>query len=157
MVYIRKANSSDAEKIWNLRTEAIGGISEEFYNKMDINKWVNAKKPNDFSDFVEKVNFFVAQINDEIIGTGFIDLNKQEIGAIFVSPEHQRKGVASLIFERIENEAKEAKLKKLTCEATLNAVKFYESLGFYIINKQKYKHADGFELDCYLMEKTIKV
>ncbi|WP_033067746.1 GNAT family N-acetyltransferase [Thalassospira australica] len=51
-----------------------------------------------------------------------------------VDPDHARKGVASMLFDRCVTDAQQANgVTRFECYSTLSARRFYESLGFRVI------------------------
>jgi hypothetical protein len=55
----------------------------------------------------------------------------------------------------MESQAKLAKLNYLWLVSTLNAELFYASAGFNSQGRSKWKHPNGFELDCVNMSKEL--
>ncbi|NJK87526.1 MAG: GNAT family N-acetyltransferase [Bacteroidales bacterium] len=92
----------------------------------------------------------VAVENEKIVGTGNITGN--EINAVYVDPRYQQSGIGKMIVNALLNKAKENNHPKVVLDATLNAKKFYDSLGFITLEKltQVVKNAN---LDYYKMEK----
>ncbi|WP_417835823.1 GNAT family N-acetyltransferase [Thalassospira tepidiphila] len=51
-----------------------------------------------------------------------------------VDPDHARKGIASMLFDRCVSDAKASEnVTRFECYSTLTARRFYESLGFRVI------------------------
>ncbi len=132
---ILAAKKEDSSKIWEIRSKSIKGISHEFYTQEEINAWYNNELPPDFDELITKLDWLVASFNGEIVGTGFLDAEKSEIGAIFVDPNYQRKGIGIKILRELEQIAKYKKISILYLDATLSAVEFYKSAGFLPIEK----------------------
>ena len=106
-----------------------------YYNLEDFNKTIN-----EFNDL------FVAETDNreedksnikEIIGVGGWQINPDDpkegvVRCMFVEPDLHSKGIGLKLLKVIENQAK-VHVSKLTLESSLNAVKFYEKLGYIVI------------------------
>lgn len=129
-----------AFEIWDLEkcAKLIKETSEQF-NREDFTQW-NEKEFFDFFDsqknkenlikFFEESDVYVA-INqkNEII---WVLRVKNRIKSFFVVNEHQRKGVATALFNYYLNTLKKWEYKNLTVLSSTYAVKFYDSLWFVI-------------------------
>ena len=98
-------------------------------------------------DQIKERKYFVCEDKSKIIGIGSFD-NEGIVRTMYILPNYQNKGVGSLIFERIEQDAKNDKMKKLSLYAHPRVFNFYKKHGFKIIKKM----SSGL----YLMEKKLK-
>lgn len=90
----------------------------------------------------EKATILVAEENNQIVG--FIDFwmveNEMSIIEIAVKKDWRRKGIATQLFENIE----EGRVIHLEVRASNTpAKKFYEKLGFQVIGVRNKYYADG--------------
>lgn len=134
---IRRANKADSNQVWNVRSKAIKGINPEFYTPDEIDAWYHNEIPPNFSDVITKLDWIVAEDNEQIVGTGFLDADKAEIGAIFVDPQYQRNGIGMRILKEIEAIAKRKQLATLFLDATLSSVDFYKAAGYETTERSK--------------------
>lgn len=126
----------------------------KYYNLEDFRE-----KINDFNDL------FVAESENgldekshikQIIGVGGWQINESSdpkegvVKCMFVEPELHGKGIGLKLLEVIENRVK-GLISKLTLEASLNAVKFYEKLGYIAIGTKDHGKFGYVEL----MEKDL--
>ena len=65
-----------------------------------------------------------------LIGTGF--LLHDEIGGVYVHPDHQRNGVGRLVVDILINKAKENRLNYVWLDSTPLAKSLYLNLGFSV-------------------------
>jgi len=154
-IFLRKANRSDDIGMWLVRTAAINDIGEKYYPRSEIAKWASVEMPKKFGEIVERDDWYVAVQGDEIVATGLLDVSGKSLGAIFVRPDQQRKGLATMMLSKLEDVARDKGIDRLTLESTLNAFEFYEKNGFSIVKRSKYRLQNGYELDCIVMEKRI--
>jgi GNAT superfamily N-acetyltransferase len=104
---------------------------------------------------INDLDVVVAEHHGQIIGWGFLDKNVSRVEALFVDPDFQRRGIASRIFAVLEKLARAAGIQSLEISSTLNAVSFYEHVGFARCRRTEYHHPDGFSLDCFAMVKEL--
>lgn len=79
--------------------------------------------------------------------TGFID-------RLYVHKDYQRKGVASLLLKRLEEEARKLGIAELTMEASLLLKPLAERQGFEVVQEHK-KVLRGVEFITYFMSKKL--
>lgn len=72
----------------------------------------------------------VAERDGEVVGWGSVHLDRGVLAATFVAPDHAGRGIGRAVVDRLEAAAAEAGVETLTVPASLNAVGFYEALGF---------------------------
>jgi len=78
---------------------------------------------------------------------GYIDL-------AFVDTVHQRRGVGTLLYAQIEAWAREARIERLSAEASLMIRGLFEQQGWTIVQEQRINRA-GVTLTNFLMEKRL--
>jgi GNAT superfamily N-acetyltransferase len=72
----------------------------------------------------------VAEEDGQIPGFGVLDLGRSLINATYVSPKAVRRGIGRSLVEAMESAAKQGGVSQLHLNSTLNAVPFYERLGY---------------------------
>lgn len=93
--------------------------------------------------------------NNEVLAVCRMQLNSPEIAQLrymAVSPNMQGKGLGKIIIQFLEDKSKEIGAKKVILHARENAVPFYKSCGYSIVEKS-YLLFD--EIQHYLMEKHV--
>jgi len=101
--------------------------------------------------------FYVAEVDNEIVGyvVGLIEYgNIGHIISIAVHPKWRRKGIASKLLMKIEEEFKRRNIKIFVLEVEVNnkpAISLYEKHGYRIIDVIKRYYPGG--EDAYLMIK----
>jgi [ribosomal protein S18]-alanine N-acetyltransferase len=140
---IREYRSEDLQKVLNifrLNTPAYFSPGEEkdliFYLENEID------------------NYFLLELNDEIIGCGGINFCEDKtLGKLswdFLHPEFQGQGHGTFLVEHRISKLKESAVKKIMVRTSQHAYKFYEKAGFTLVDKSKDYWAPGFDL--YTME-----
>ena len=82
-----------------------------------------------FIDMVEKY-FYVVIDNNQIVGTGAINIENGKNDAVFIHPDRMRKGIGKMIIDFLEGIARHHGLGSINLESTLNAAEFYRVCGF---------------------------
>jgi predicted GNAT family N-acyltransferase len=121
---IEPNSSQEWEKYYNLRYEIL---------RKPWNQPVTSTK-----DEAENISVHLLMMdeNGEAVAAGRLQLNSKDEGQIrsmAVREDMQGKGLGKKIIERIEEIAREKKLKRITLDARINAVKFYERNGYRVV------------------------
>ncbi|OHB83535.1 MAG: hypothetical protein A2Z38_11365 [Planctomycetes bacterium RBG_19FT_COMBO_48_8] len=95
----------------------------------------------------------VVEKNNQIIGTGTIV--GDEIMRVFVNPAFQKRGVGKLIMRRLEQKAVSAGIEVLKLDASLPSKRFYELLGYVLLEETFVEVENNKRLDYYKMQKTL--
>ncbi len=74
----------------------------------------------------------------QVVGVGGVHLEDGRLLGIFVHPDRAGEGIGRALFGDIEARARTAGLDALTIHSALNAVGFYEAVGF-----ERVEDADG--------------
>ncbi|MCA9398098.1 GNAT family N-acetyltransferase, partial [candidate division WWE3 bacterium] len=101
---LRPYKNSDLESVAHLFTASIHGLAIDHYDAAQRAAW--APQPPDLSEWNERLNGLhtvVAEDDDNELA-GFLSYAMNGyIGLLYVSPRHPRRGVASLLYRKIES------------------------------------------------------
>ena len=84
--------------------------------------------PQKIAEISRVSDFFVAQKNKKVVGTG--RLKGEKIATLYVDPKYQRNGIGTLIINYLIKRARRKNLGKVYVESLLQSVSFYEKKGF---------------------------
>lgn len=154
MLKIEKANRKDAQTALEIRNAAILNQCVGHYSMEILKDWTSGGLSDEFMDAVE-ANCYVAIEDKQIVGTGMVNIETGKIDAIFVHPDHMRKGIGKKIIAFLEGMALTRGLETLALQSTLNAAAFYRACGFAGNKVDTYTTSRGVSLDCIPMTKTI--
>ena len=152
---IRLATAKEALAIWQIRTDAILASCIADYPAEVVSKWANSPMPQGFDKILLKLKALVFVQDGKLLGFGFIDVETGCLEALFVAPESHGCGVGKAIARELELQAIAAGLKSLSLSSALNALCFYQSLGYLAKSQTTWQHPLGFELACVPMSKTL--
>jgi N-acetylglutamate synthase-like GNAT family acetyltransferase len=113
--------------------------------------------PEDFEEVIHSMKFLVAEREGRLVGFGFLDPASARIEALFVDPVCQGRGIGKRLLDSLEMVARDSGAVALRLSSTLNAVEFYRTAGFRVVQEATYHHAGGLELACTHMEKRLSV
>ncbi len=124
---VRKARISDAERIQYLINE---------YAKLGL------MLPRSIQSIYENIrDFWVYEEGEEVLGVCALTIfwsDLAEIRSLAVDPKHTGRGIGTALVKRALSEAKEFGIPRIF---TLTyQVKFFEKLGFKVIDKEKLPH-----------------
>jgi len=80
---------------------------------------------------------------DGVVGAGGVHLEDGRLLGVFVHPDRVGQGVGRALFEDIEVRARAAGLGTLTIHSALNAVGFYEAVGFEAVEGAEERATSG--------------
>ena len=136
-IKFEKPNPSDYNEIHNVMKISANEISRKAYHnevRIIFDNYYYDRNPEYIKQTLEDSNNYtmVAKSDERIIG--FIQLEvKNDTGTIrflYILPGFEGKSVGSRLFGLIKEKAIEMKIERLFLESTLNAVTYYEKLGF---------------------------
>jgi GNAT superfamily N-acetyltransferase len=129
-ITIRRARQKDRGAIWQVHTRAIREVCKSHYSERELQIWTDVLKPDRYEEQIRKGPFYVAVEGESIIAFGNLNQKSGEIEALYVDPDHVRRGVGMRILQALENVALDSGLKLLRLSSSLNAVRFYEMAGY---------------------------
>ena len=146
---LREYIPSDVDQLAELFHQTVHSVNGKEYSTEQLHAWANGKV--DLQEwnrsFLEHYTI-VAVENDRIVGFGDIDRSGY-LDRLYVHKDHQRKGIASAICDRLEQQAGK---QIITTHASITARPFFERRGYRVIRRQKVVRC-GIELTNYVMEK----
>jgi GNAT superfamily N-acetyltransferase len=134
MLKIRRAVRDDATRIMLVRREAILAKAAVHYDQLILNDWAGSIDITDRVAHIKKkisdpnCIVVVAEAGDEIIGFAMAVPSKNELQALYTRP-NPIGHVGQALLAAVEDLAFEA-AEFLTCDASLNAERFYKANGY---------------------------
>lgn len=148
---IIRANPSDAKRLTEiaLKSKAFWGYSDEL-----IESW--REELTITSKMISSSHIFKFIVDDRTVGFYFLNPPKEksiELEMLFVLPEYIGNGIGKQLLQHSFKEAINLNAKTMTLLADPNAVRFYESKGFYKISQKQSSIAGRF---LPVMQKDLK-
>ncbi|OEC93126.1 MULTISPECIES: GNAT family N-acetyltransferase [unclassified Rhizobium] len=150
---VRPYEADDAEATIDIFLRAIREVASKDYNPAQIAAWSKVDDAEKWAQYRASRPTWLAMDGSKPIG--FTDLKSDGcLDMMFISPDHQGKGVASLLLATVENAAREQGLQRIFTEASLTARPFFERKGFVVVTAQQVEKR-GQIFSNFLMEKTL--
>lgn len=152
---IRKFQKSDVVQIAQLFHDTIRQVNIGDYSENQVKAWA----PDDiyFRDWAREClqkYTFVAE-EDGII-TGFAELEEDgRIDCFYCHKNYQQQGIGKLLYQRLEDKAKELLLARMYAEVSITAKPFFLKMGFTVLRQQEVTIRRE-KLINYIMEKWLK-
>ena len=156
-VRFRQAETTDAQTLWWTKHAAIDGIDTVDYTTRELRAWKpDGEAVSDFQRAIESDTFdaIIAEMDGETAGYAVLNIADERIDAVFVHPEYTRQGIATSLVRQLENRARMRNISGLTIVSSLNAVPFYESVG-YDQDRRKIRTINGVDLEFVVMKKEL--
>jgi putative acetyltransferase len=152
---IRDATQQDLRDVAAVHRASILGLCAQHYSVVQLSEWTDALRPEGYAALLATSEFLVAEQDGELLGFGILKLSGSLINAIYVSPRAVRRGVGRRLHEAMEGIARQQGATRLQLSSTLNAVPFYEDLGYLQNGAGTNRLPTGVELPCILMTKDL--
>ena len=150
---VKRYEASDAQATIDIFLRAIREIASKDYGPEQIAAWAKVEDVGVWAQYRASRPTWLAL--DGSTPIGFADLKSDGcLDMMFVSPDYQSKGVASLLLSTVEAAAQKQGLRRIFTEASLTARPFFERKGFVVLTGQRIEKR-GQILSNFLMEKAI--
>ena len=152
-ISVRPYLPSDADATADIFFRAIREVAARDYSPTQINAWARIDDRAQWAIRRSSRPGWIAELACKPVGftdlvpNGYLDL-------MFVHPEYQGLGVASILLARVEQEARELRLDRIHTEASITARPFFERRGFRVLKSQQVEKR-GEILSNFLMDKTL--
>ncbi len=155
MTTVREAGDGDRRAIATLHEASIQAFGPEAYTGEQVEAWASGKDPEGYPIGEEGSYLVVAEREDGVAGFGHLVVPDREVTAVYVDPDHARRGVGTAILEELASEADDRELDELSLVASRNAVGFYERRGWERVENLTHETTGGIELECVAMERSL--
>ncbi|MFH1295361.1 MAG: GNAT family N-acetyltransferase [bacterium] len=152
---IEKLKNKDVSGVVRIHRDCISKTNSLVYPSDVITKWVSQVTEHKVQNQLDDSNWHVIKEGGIIVGFCQYDLNSGELCQIQVSPEYQGKGYGRSLYDFIEDNFKTCKETKIVLNSTLNAVLFYEKMGFKQINNIAFPLDHSITINMIKMEKQL--
>lgn len=150
---IRKLVKSDIDACIALFRDTVQIINAADYTEAQRNAWISRGADQKRWASLLKNIAYVAEYEGQIVGFG--DITPQGyFDRLFIHKDFQRKGVASALIKKLEQEAKALGVKEIYAEVSITAKPLAEAFGYHVC-KQQIKEINGEKLINFVMKKTL--
>lgn len=156
MLDIKRATRDDADHAFEIRREAILSQCIGAYSAEQMALWTRGTAADGYSALMDKP-FYLGCVNGKPVATGMLDLDNNEVGALFVRPSYTGRGYGKAMLDHLEHVARARAIEEVVLDATLNAASFYRACGYVGDEQAVYHSPSGLTLACVPMVKRLLV
>lgn len=148
---IREYIADDSSSLVKILHQAVHNIPTDIYTREQQNAWA---PDSILGQSLDLTKAWVCLIDDAI--AGYIDFvpSKGYINYLYTHPHYQRKGIASLLYQKVEAEAIKLQIEKLTVDASKVALPFFLHKGF-TLERENIVERKGVEMINFTASKII--
>lgn len=147
-VDIRQYQQSDCKELTELFYNTVHTVNAKDYTKEQLNVWATGQVDLEKWDLSLQEHYSVVAVENNVI-VGFGDIDKTGyLDRLFVHADHQGKGIATAICDRLEQFVK----KNVTTHASITARPFFEKRGYKVVKEQQVER-QGIFLTNYVIVK----
>ena len=154
MIELKAFRASDVDAVVSLFTQTVHAVNAQDYSEGQLDAWAPQHPDREaWTNRLEGQYTQLAWQDGKLLGFGTLT-EKGLVDFLFIHHAHQREGLASLIYLRLEFEAYQKGISRLFTEASITARPFFEKMGFRVVFPQE-KEVRGMVLTNYVMEKDL--
>jgi len=155
-IVIRAAFPDDATTILALHEAAVRGErGAGRYDDAQIEAWARRHTPAEIRERIATRTFFIAERDTRAVAYAQLDVAAATVRSVYVAPQDSRKGVGRRLVEAMVATARASGLRELELDASLNAVPFYEALGFRTVGSHDHCVRGGPAMPCVHMARRL--
>ena len=159
MITLRPLSIDDLSSARYIHSAAFAGSASDCYSPGDIQAFDTFVRSPRYADLLLGNNAIAAWMGREMVGTAAWSPGERHsptarIIVVAVRPLFTGEGIGRLLVDHIEEEARSAGFRALEVSATLNAVGFFEDLGFRIVRNGGWALPLGHEIPVTFMRKA---
>lgn len=152
---IRPATVSDIPELTELYKNTVLFVNRKDYSAEEVEDWASCGDNVEHWDELFAEQYYIVAENNQGKIVGFASINNTGyMHTLFVHKDFQHQGIASLLYQTLEQYAKEKGAERITSEVSITARPFFEKQGFVVDEEQKRK-ANKLWLTNYKVGKVI--
>lgn len=153
---IRPARADDAESIRQIHVSSVHALCGGHYSPQQLIALLGGRDAADYRAAIDDLGEYVVVAEDPRSRlTGFAALYSAEVRAVYAAPDAVR-GTGRLLLAALESEALRRHVGALTLSSSLNALGFYEAMGYRRVSPALLTLADGVSMAVWSMSKRLR-
>jgi putative acetyltransferase len=159
-VEVRRAVPADAEAMLRAHHAAVHRTAKAWYSPEILEAW-GAKLEDSYDQLQAEIAdagriVLVAEADAHVAGFGMVVPSDRELRAVYVHPDHGRRGVGTAILKELEALAIARGVERLDLVSSLNAEAFYSRHGYEVLERTVHRLRSGHEMACVKMVKNLQ-
>lgn len=127
---IYSLEKEDIPTVVRIHKNCVSKTNSLTYSADVIGEWLKQITPKSVQNQLNNSKWCVIKEGGVIVGFCQYNLEDGELYQIQIDPDHQGKGYGKSLYNFVESDFKKHEKTKITLNSTLNAVPFYEKMGF---------------------------
>lgn len=149
-IEIRKATLDDREALFQIHMNSVRTLCVSHYSKNQIERWFEGRSSADYTGAIEYGGEWIASVQDGPVA--FVEFFARSISMLYVHSAASGRGIGRLLMEHALA-TMPGDQGRISLEALLNAVLFYEKFGFEKVGDGQLRRASGLIVETVLMER----
>ena len=125
---IRCAEAADEAALADIRRSAILGLAVAAMSMEQAETWAARAAPDRIARAIREHDVWVAALDAAAIG--WVEVDRDHLAALYVSPSCARRGVGSALLARAETSMRNSGYATARLESSQNALEFYFRRGY---------------------------
>lgn len=130
MINIRKIEPKDYQQTSEMIISSIKESFKTLYSEKLIAEFCDKYSVDKIEKRIMDMQLFVAEEDEKQTILGIIGIKENQLRTFFVHPEHQGSGIGRLLFNKLEEFAREHGLQKIILEGSPLGEPIYKHFGF---------------------------
>jgi putative acetyltransferase len=152
--HIRRYQPGEEASLFDIYFTAIHLVASRDYTAEQVEAWAPRQLDSVlWKNRIREINPFVAELNGELVGYADVQ-SSGYMDHFFVSGNHPRRGIGSLLMGRILAEAASLGVSLLTSHVSRTAQPFFERFGF-VVKEQRCPEVRGVVVPNALMCRNV--
>lgn len=145
----------EISNVVDIHRKCVSEINSLFYPPNIIDAWLSQITQQDVKDQLNSSCWVVMRDAGKIVGFCQYSVTQGEIFQIQIDPIHQDKGYGAALYKFIEKDFVKNNKTKVFLNSTLNAVPFYEKMGFTKEKNILFSLGNNIEMEMVRMTKKL--
>ena len=124
---IRRADPADEEALASIRRSAILGLAVPAMSREQAEQWAARAAADRIARAMRDHDVWVAV---DGVAIGWVEVDRDRVAALYVSPSCSRRGVGSVLLARAETSIRSSGYTTTHLESSSNALDFYFRRGY---------------------------
>ena len=149
-VTVRQATLDDREAMHRIHVDAVHGLCAGHYSATQIRRWFEGRSSDDYTAAIRCGGDWIACVRGEPVA--FVEFFTRSVSSLFVRSRFAGRGIGRMLMEHALA-TMPGEEGRVSIEATLNAVLFYERFGFRQVGAGQLSRASDLVIETVLMER----
>ena len=155
-IEIRRAEKCDFTEMDRVFRAATNAFCVGHYDSEVIESWLKESSPERFAKSEKDGNDqYVMFRKQKLVGFGSVNIHKKLLVSLFVDPSHSGHDLGRKMLDHLLRVAKNANIKELMLDSSLNAVNFYSRNGFVEVSRNIFTTTNGTPLESVQMVRSL--